>query len=99
MALLVPICRIRGNFDGTCTLAPGDHSFVEENSYIAYYHINQFNVAVLENQIANGVLRPNESVDSALLQRICDGVLKSRHSPPMEKKYYRERLVETAKKK
>lgn len=97
-ALLVPMCRIRSKFDDTCKLAPGEHAFVEEASYIAYHFLMQFNVVVLEKQIANGILRPNDPVNSGLLARICDGVLKSRHSPPIEKKYYQERLNDAAKK-
>jgi hypothetical protein len=76
--------RIRGKFDATCKLAVGEHAFIEEESYIAYFHINQFSQAVLEKQLANGVIHSNEAV-SPLLTRICNGILVSRHCPPIEK--------------
>jgi hypothetical protein len=97
MVLLVPICRIRGaGYDPTCRLAPGEHSFIQEDSYFAYYFINQYSIAVLEQQLAQGIIRPNDPVLPALLERISDGVLRSRHCPPIERRYYQGRQNEAA---
>jgi hypothetical protein len=98
MALLAPICTIRGKWDPTCRVAPGAHPFVTEDSYVAYYHLKQFKVAVLEKQIEQKILRTNDPISAALLKRICDGVVKSGHAPPVEKKYYQQRVAEEANK-
>jgi hypothetical protein len=96
MTLLVPMCRIRGKFDPACKLVPGEHAFVDEASYVAYYHINRFSMAVLEKQLAQGIIHANDPVNPALLKRICDGVETSRHCPPVEKTYYQEQLKAVA---
>jgi hypothetical protein len=99
MALLVPICRVRGKYDTTCKLAPGVHPFVTEDSYVTYYHLKQYKVDVLDKQIERQILRLNDSVDAGLLTRIRNGVSTSRHSPPIERKYYEEWLAEANKQK
>lgn len=99
MALLVPICTIRGKFDPACKVAPGEHGFIEDESYVAYYYMNQYKVAVLEKQISDGAIYPDEAVKADLLKRICDGVALSSHAPPVEKKYYKSRLAEGTKEK
>ncbi|WP_315747873.1 MULTISPECIES: hypothetical protein [unclassified Bradyrhizobium] len=97
MIQLVPICTIRTKFDATCQVAPGEHDFADAKSYAAYYHICQFKSSVLEEQIQKKIIRTNAPVSAELLKRICDGVLASRHTPPIEKKYYQEQLDAAAK--
>lgn len=98
MVLLVPLCTIRGKFDPACKVTKGEHGFAAADSYIAYYYINQFNAAALEKQLEQGILRSNDAVGPELLKRICDGVLNSSHTPPIEKKYYQTRLGDAAAK-
>ena len=94
----VPICTVRKKFDATCEIEAGEHDFVVSKSYVAYYHTCQFKAAVLEEQIEKSVIRTNDAVDAELLKRICNGVLVSRHTPPIEKNYYQEQLDTRASK-
>jgi hypothetical protein len=90
MALLVPICTIRGRHDPACKVKAGEHDFVSEESYIAYHFANQYSVAALEKQLSEGIIKGDKPVDAALLTRICNGISTSRHCAPIEKKYYEQ---------
>ncbi len=92
MIQLVPICTCRGKFDATCKVVTGEHGFVAAESYIAYHHMTQFKADVLEDQIQRGIIRTNDAVEDVLLKRIRDGVVVSRHSPPIERRYYQEQF-------
>jgi hypothetical protein len=99
MALLVPICTIRGRYDTTCPVKAGEHEFVTDESYVAYHFINQYSIAALEKQLSDGTIKGDKPIESALLTRVCNGVSVSRHCPPVEKKYYEQQQTVTAPKK
>ena len=91
MILTVPICTARGKHDATCEVTNGEHPFVTSASYAAYFHAERYKADVLEQQVDRGIIRTNDAVNPELLKRISDGVLKSKHTPPIERTYYEAR--------
>lgn len=96
MILMAPICTIRSKHDATCKIGKGEHDFVQQESYVAYFDARQYKAEALDDQISKSIIRTDKDVTPALLKRICDGVSASRHTPPTERKYYEGRLAEAA---
>ena len=63
--------------DTTCLLSPGDHSFINNQSYIAYRYAELLPLQELLSQS----IRYEGMVDTAVFERICQGVLESKHTP------------------
>lgn len=82
--ILFPIDTIYEDayYDQTTPLAPGDHDFVKNPSYIDYSWGRIETKATLDKMISDKVARRrNPPVDQELFERICDGIRKSNHTP------------------
>ena len=65
-------------FDNACTLARGEHEFVERDSFVSYRHLRIDSKAHAERMVADKVWHPHVPCTAALLNRIMAGVCASR---------------------
>lgn len=65
-------------FDPTCRLYPGDHPFIQHDSYVNYYFSRITPAEKLEKGVQQGLLVPKEILDSAVFARVCKGFTDSR---------------------
>lgn len=82
--LIVNISSLSNRCDETCILNSSDHSFIRHKSYIAYKHSNIINVDKLEPL----VIKQYEPINIDMFNKICSGLLKSKHTSPKIKKFY-----------
>jgi hypothetical protein len=59
--------------DPTCLLAPGDHPFIEQQSYIFYARAQQLPQAGIVKCVQGGRYVPKDPCNAAVLERICGG--------------------------
>lgn len=82
--LLVSLCTIDGkpNYDQTCVVKAGEHSFAKDDSYINFAKPRSEPVADVLAQLKNGYFLPkNENVSAAILMRIQAGLKTSNRIP------------------
>lgn len=79
--LYVPIITARRKCDETCILEVGDHPFIKHTSCVHYAMMNQRSEFHL---LKVGKLR--EPLQSDVLSRVLDGVMRSPRSAPWAKK-------------
>ncbi|MDC0920039.1 hypothetical protein OAQ81_01815 [Candidatus Thioglobus sp.] len=82
--LIVNISSLSNRCDDTCILNSSDHSFIKHKSYIAYKHSNIIKVDKLESL----VIKQYEPINIEIFNKICSGLLKSKHTSPKIKKFY-----------
>jgi hypothetical protein len=70
-------------------LQPGDHSFINRESVIAYAYATIRTVEDIEAAIENGSAKPREPVTSAILERVRAGLLESDFTPNGVRHFYR----------
>lgn len=75
--ILVPIISKHSYSDGTCSLAVGDHPFVQRPSCADYSRIKKCSKTALESQIAAGTYKCFDDVSLALYVRLLEGVIAS----------------------
>ncbi|MGB8743042.1 MAG: hypothetical protein WCD52_23200 [Xanthobacteraceae bacterium] len=75
--------------DPTCLLAPGDHPFIEQQSYIFYARAQQLPQAGIVKCVQGGRYVPKDSCNTAVLKRICGGISASALTPRWAKEYFR----------
>lgn len=82
--VVVSICSIVAgqNHDATCELGPGDHPFVDRPSFVDYSTAYIVAADKLIRRCRNGEYIRQPRVSSALLARIQEGMMRSRHSRP-----------------
>lgn len=71
-------------YDSTCILAKNCHSFINKKSYIAYRHSKVFSV----NELNKLSFKSLEPIKDSIFNRICLGLLKSKHTPFGIKEFY-----------
>lgn len=76
-------------FDPACPLYPGDHPFVTRDSYVVYAFARIVAASQLVEGVRQGRLVPMEAMEARLVDRICQGLLESRHTPLKVKAFYR----------
>lgn len=74
-------------FDKSCIIEPGEHSFINEASYINYYFCESLKPADLMSGINSGIYKIKDPVSSILLQKIQNGY---RISEEVRKYIYKE---------
>lgn len=75
--------------DPTCILQPGDHPFITRNSFVFYAESRVVEAAKLVNGVAQGSFVAKPMMNSAVVDRICAGVLVSIHTPPKAQRFYK----------
>lgn len=92
--LLANISTWRQNtfFDDTCVLRQGDHDFIRAKSFVEYRFAKIQASAEIKKKVDAGefIYKPPPSPD--VLQKICDGVIKSPHTRLNIKNYYAQSL-------
>lgn len=81
--LWVSVCSINPKiyFDRTCILLPGDHSFIKQDSYVAYNFLSQIQQPHLDRMVQLRDYHPKEDCRPDVLQRILDGVERTEEAP------------------
>lgn len=88
--LLVGIATRNPNFqhDQTCILYPGDHPFLNRESYVNYRLARIEEAGKLVAGVKNGLFVPQGTIDTAIFARVCQGLLNSRHTTPKVLRFY-----------
>lgn len=78
----VCICTIRlGPYDKTCVVAPGEHKFVVDPSYVAYRHTRIDQASHLIGMVTANAVFPHDPVSNELLTRVRLGLRESKQTP------------------
>lgn len=80
--LMVPICTVRKNHDGTCILQPGDHVFIQHESYVAYAKCRVDQADTLHKGIDTGLITDRGLLAEKVFARILAGAKKSSQIKP-----------------
>ena len=89
--LLVSISSVRSRYDdSTCILRRGDHPFIRHESFVDYREARIELVDALRRGVQNGVLVPQESIETSVFSRICTGLQNSPHTAPRFLKFFWE---------
>lgn len=67
--------------DDSCLLGPGDHPFIDHDSYVDYRFTRLEPVDHLQRLVLEGTFIEKESCSPELIKRIIQGALKSRRIP------------------
>jgi len=70
--IIINMTTDRG-IDRSCILSPGDHSFVEHQTCMRYDMARIVSGADLERHVSSNVIRLQEQVSTAILERIRQG--------------------------
>jgi hypothetical protein len=79
--LAVFLTTLRPHSDRSCILAAGDHPFVRHDTAVAYRDVQRFTEERLQQLIADGLAKPRQRVDEAILERLRAGFFASAHTP------------------
>jgi hypothetical protein len=90
--VFVNVTSISIEKDQTVTLRAGDHPSIRHESVVAYDYAHVRKTADYDELVALGYAEVQAPFDSALVQRICDGLLQSNRTPRKVQKYYRNRV-------
>lgn len=87
--LVLPISTYRGNNDATCLLYPGDHEFIDKDSYVVYdrYFIKE--VTAITDGINEHKLIWKGYFTEESFARILQGIIKSPKSEKPSREFYR----------
>lgn len=64
--------------DDSCLLGPGDHPFIEHDSFVNYRHTRLETARHIEARINDGVFVLKEPCSPELIRRIIQGAMQSR---------------------
>ena len=89
--LTVTVSTIRGsNYDRTCVLDKGDHSFINGPSFVAYWFCrHDCTEKAIHEAIANDMFVPMEPLREEVFDRVVAGLHKSPHTAPFAKTFIR----------
>jgi len=81
--LSVPVCTVRdvARVDDSCVVQPGEHSFVKNESFVEYKYSRIDPADHLLERVKEKTFIPNDPVSLDLLNRIKDGLIKSKQVP------------------
>lgn len=74
--------------DNSCLLSPGDHPFINKDSFVDYARCRIESGQKLLNGVKKGLLEPREMVSQVVFERICAGVMASRRTPRHVKQFF-----------
>lgn len=75
--------------DPTCILHPGDHPFVNRDSYVSYRDSRIVETAKIIKGVETGVFFPKALMDGGLVDKICAGLSASHHTPEKINRFFR----------
>ena len=78
--LLIPICSLRdaARADTTCILQPGEHDFIQHESFAEYRHARVELSIHVQKCVENGVFIKHTPATIPLVEKIKEGLVKSR---------------------
>lgn len=81
--LLASITSIHAGvpYDDSCVLGPGDHPFLQHESYVLYSKARLDPVEHLEARVQEGIFTEKEACTPELIKKIIQGALKTRRIP------------------
>jgi len=84
--LVVNICKIPASnlYDPSCTLFPGEHPFVVEQSYVSYQFLQLSDPTHLEQKVAEGTFVAKPLMDQKVFEYVIEGL---RDSPLTDPRY------------
>lgn len=91
--LTVTVSTLRGNKfdDHTCIINAGEHDFIKQPSFVAYWACR---CDCVESQILNGIsskmFTPMQPLKEDVFARVIAGVEKSAHTKPFAKKFLKD---------
>jgi hypothetical protein len=89
--LMVPACSVVGNYhDTTCLISPGEHPFIEHDSYIAYQHCRIEPAPKLDQGVARNEFHDRGLMDQAVFARVLAGLYSSRRTKPFAVNFLNE---------
>jgi hypothetical protein len=93
VVVLVNISTYHGKSfeDSSVILTPGQHPYIQRDSYVAYDYAKKVNVEVMQSLIDRGHATFRDDVDGHIFELIRSGLLKSRRTP-VELKTFCRRL-------
>ena len=74
------------SYDDTCVLGPDDHQFLDYESYVAYWDIDERRLTFIQRQIDSGKFVPKEDFAPGVVERIIQGAIDSKDSKPFVKR-------------
>lgn len=78
--LTVPVDTLKFHFqDSSCIIAPHEHPFIKEQSFVNYRYAKVLSFAEIFNGIRHGVFITKEDVSAELLIRIQNGARATKH--------------------
>jgi len=91
--IIVPVETLRSpKHDRTTVLKPGCHEFITKDSYINYRRAKITPVSDLQQHVDDGDMKVKSPFNEAILQRVCDGILKSQFTPTDVRELYQDYL-------
>lgn len=81
VALIVNVTTLRLEADSTCIVAPGEHPFIKQDSYVRYSGARRVRVADLTDAVRRGLLKTHQAAGQALLEKVHAGAQASPHLP------------------
>lgn len=75
--------------DPTCILHPGDHPFINRDSYVSYSTSRIQEAAKIVDGVASGVLIAKDLMELSIVDTICNGLAVSPHTAPKILRFYR----------
>ncbi|MEN6435886.1 MAG: hypothetical protein ABFD58_08725 [Anaerolineaceae bacterium] len=91
--IIVNIQTIRdGKYDKTVVLHPGDHPFIDRDSYVNYRLSRIISLDELERKIYEGTAVLKEPLNDVIFQQVCEGIGKSIFTPLEVKEMYHQFL-------
>ena len=81
IAVMVNVTSWTGHGDGACILNPGDHSFINQRSYIYYRQALEVSVTDIEQLVMKQQMQKRVPVSQELLARVRQGLHASKFTP------------------
>lgn len=94
--VIVVVETLEGKKDETTILKPGDHDFIQQDSYVNYRRSRTTSNTDLRRLVETGVAKPKNPVSKELLIKIKKGIIDSRFTPRYVVEYCRRKFSDEA---
>lgn len=78
--------------DRTCLLYPGDHPFIQRDTFANYALARIETAGKLTAGVESQTMYPREMMDPGIFARICKGLIDSRFTVPKLKRFYQQSI-------
>ena len=88
--LMTSLCKIPASniYDGSCSLFPGEHSFVTLHSYVSYRHCKIVQALMLEAKVSAHEFYAKEELGPKRLGDVLVGFKDSPHVAPKYRRFF-----------